>query len=72
MALIVGRITILQEERFWLSDELGVAHHFTLAHNATLPSISLPDLQQQGSLVSVAYVKQEKSTTNTAHRIRIV
>ncbi len=39
-----GVLTIVQESRFQLVDDDGVAHHFVLAYNAALEPEQLPAL----------------------------
>lgn len=42
-----GVVTIIQESRFQLLDDDGVAHHFVLAHNAALEPEQLRSLMMR-------------------------
>jgi hypothetical protein len=72
MATMIGQISIVQEGRFWLNDNNGVAHHFTLAYNAHVPDPGLHNLQKEGRHILVTYTETKSSITGIVHRIRIL
>lgn len=51
MLLIEGVVTIVQEGRFQLLDDKGVAHHFLLAHQASAEPEQLTALLQKRARV---------------------
>ena len=54
MTSVEGTVAIVQEARFQLLDDAGVAHHFVLSYNAGLEPEQLPSLLTRR--VRVAYV----------------
>ena len=47
MQRLDGVITIVQESRFQLVDDEGVAHHFLLGHRAAIEPEQLPPLLER-------------------------
>ena len=72
MATIIGQISAVQEERFWLNDNQGVAHHFTLAYQAHVPEPGLHNMQKEGRHILVTYTESRNAITGIVHRIRIL
>jgi hypothetical protein len=54
-ARLSGTVTVVQERRFQLVDEGGVAHLFLLAVDAPVDLRALHDLAHSGERVSVSY-----------------
>jgi len=50
-----GTITVVQERRFQLVDDGGVAHLFLLAHDAAADPAALEDALRSGARVRVSY-----------------
>lgn len=55
MGQMEGILTIVQEERFQLVDDAGVAHLFILAHGASTEPDQLADLQRRQARVRIRY-----------------
>jgi hypothetical protein len=50
-----GAVTLVQERRFQLVDDRGVAHLFLLAADADVDPRALQELAQSGARISVSY-----------------
>ena len=72
MATMIGQISIVQEGRFWLNDNNGVAHHFTLAYHAHVPEPGLQNMQREGKNILVTYTAARNTLTGIVHRIRVL
>ena len=57
MPTMQGIVTIVQESRFQLTDDAGVAHLFLLGHAAAAESDQLAPLQRSQARVRVRYVQ---------------
>jgi hypothetical protein len=67
--LIEGTVTIVQEGRFQLTDDAGVAHLFVLGHLAAAETGQLPALQRRQARVRVRYAPAVNVIGNVAHTI---
>ena len=61
MRSIEGVVTIVQEGRFQLVDDAGVAHLFLLGHAAAADPEQLAPLQREQARVRVTYRAAERS-----------
>jgi hypothetical protein len=68
---MTGRITLVQEHRFKLVDDRGVAHLFVLAHDAPLEGPELEGLQATGARVRVAYGRAPNLIALVAHDVTL-
>jgi hypothetical protein len=59
-----GRLSLVQEERFQLVDDRGVAHLFLVAPDVSLKPADLRDILRSGQPVRVEY---EEAPTLIAH-----
>ena len=55
MSRMVGTVLLVQESRFQLRDEQGVAHLFTLSANVAAEPAQLQALAKEQALVEVRY-----------------
>jgi hypothetical protein len=55
MRTLKGTVIIVQEGRFQVMDDQGVAHHFLLGHAAAAEPEQLGPLQQRQARVRVSY-----------------
>jgi hypothetical protein len=55
MAQMEGTVTIVQEQRFQLTDDEGVSHLFILSHGASTEPDQLADLQRRQARVRIRY-----------------
>lgn len=70
MQRLDGVVTIVQESRFQLIDDDGVAHHFLLAHGAAIEPEQLPSLLQRR--VRVAYTDPANLIGHRAARLLLL
>jgi hypothetical protein len=66
-----GTVTIVQEGRFQLTDDRGVAHLFILGHAAAEEPSQLAPLGRRQARVSVRYTKSPHRIGNVAHSIAL-
>ena len=64
-----GAITLVQERRFQLVDDRGVAHPFTLAADASFDPAELPALARSGRRVRVNYSDDGEALSHVAHDV---
>ncbi len=69
---VIGRITIIQEERFRLAAEDGRSYLFTLAHNADASADDLHDFHRRGTLVAVHFRGEPDLASAVAHRVKAI
>ena len=69
MATMDGRITLVQETRFQLTDEAGVGHLFTLGPWCAAEPEQLVPLAQRQALVRVKYGAAKNTIGHLARRI---
>ena len=69
MQSLEGRVMIVQEGRFQVLDDAGVAHHFLLGHGATIEPEQLPPLQRAQARVRVLYTDPKELIGHVAHRV---
>ncbi|HEX2830590.1 MAG TPA: hypothetical protein VHP37_29905 [Burkholderiales bacterium] len=67
MTRLEGAITLVQERRFQLVDERGIAHPFTLAADASFDPSELPALARSGQRVRVEYTDDGEALSHVAH-----
>jgi len=72
MKSIKGIIIIVQEGRFQLMDQSGVAHHFLLGHAAAAEPEQLAPLQHEQALVQVHYKDPKDVIGHTAMKITVL
>jgi hypothetical protein len=72
MPALEGVVTIVQEGRFQLVDQNGVAHLFLLAHNAPPEPAQLTALQRNQSRVRVQYGTADGLIARRATRITVL
>lgn len=70
MQSVEGVVTIVQEGRFQLLDDNGVAHQFLLSHNAAPEPEQLPSLLQKR--VRVRYTDAANLIGHAAKRILLL
>ena len=70
MHSVEGVVIIVQESRFQLLDDNGVAHHFLLAHNAAAEEEQLPVLLQRR--VRVRYTDPDNLIGHVASKILLL
>lgn len=68
-ASMSGVVTIVQEGRFQLTDDDGVAHLFLLSPDASAETAQLAPLQKAQARVTVRYTPAANLIGNLAHRI---
>jgi hypothetical protein len=71
MAVMEGRITIVQESRFQLTDDHGVAHLFTLGPKAAAEPEQLPGLAARQAKVRVRFRDADNVIGYLAESIRV-
>ena len=71
MAMMEGRITIVQESRFQLTDDQGVSHLFTLGPNAAAEPDQLPRLAARQARVKVRFRDADNVIGYLADSIRV-
>jgi hypothetical protein len=69
---LVGRITVVQEQRFRLTTDGGQSFLFTLGHGAPLDADTLCRLLASGTRVNVAYEHQPDLASGIAHSVQPV
>lgn len=69
MQSIEGTVTIVQESRFQLLDDDGVAHLFLLGHDAAAEPEQLTSLQRMQARVQVSYRAAPDLIGHMAERI---
>lgn len=69
MQVIDGIVTIVQESRFQLVDDRGVAHLITLGHGSMAEPEQLQDLVAQQSRVRVRCSEQRNVIGFVAHSV---
>ena len=69
MRSIEGLVTIVQEGRFQLVDDAGVAHLFLLSHAAAADPEQLVPLQREQARVRVNYRPTPRLIAHTAERL---
>jgi hypothetical protein len=69
MRSIEGLIIIVQEGRFQLVDDAGIAHLFLLGHTAAADPEQLAPLQRKQARVRVKYRPVEGLIANIAERL---
>ena len=69
MRSIEGVVTIVQEGRFQLVDDAGVAHLFLLGYAAAADPEQLAPLQREQARVRVTYRPAERLIANIAERL---
>jgi hypothetical protein len=72
MAEMTGVVTIVQEGRFQLTDELGRSHLFMLGPNAPLETSQLRPLSAAQTKVRVKYDNTKKLIALRANDIEVV
>ena len=72
MNAIEGIVTIVQEGRFQLLDDNGVAHLFLLGHQAAAETEQLPPLQRRQARVRVSYKPAPDLIGHQAYRITLL
>jgi hypothetical protein len=66
-----GTITIVQEGRFQLTDDRGVAHLFILGYAAAAEPSQLAPLGRRQARVSVRYTIPPQCIGNVAHSVAL-
>jgi len=66
-----GTVTIVQEGRFQLIDDRGVAHLFILGHAAAAEPAQLAPLGRRQARVSVRFTKPPHCIGNVAHSVTL-
>jgi hypothetical protein len=69
---IHGVVLIVQESRFQLRDDLGVAHHFILGANAGLEPAQLAALQKNQARIEVCFIPAHNLIGNTVRAISLL
>ena len=69
MRSIEGLVIIVQEGRFQLVDDAGVAHLFLLGHAAAADPEQLAPLQREQARVRVTYRPAERLIAHIAERL---
>lgn len=69
MESIEGVVTIVQESRFQLTDDAGVAHLFILGHDTLAEPEQLAPLARDQSRVRVHYSRPADVIGLVAHRV---
>jgi hypothetical protein len=72
MGTTEGVVTIVQEGRFQLTDDAGVAHLFVLGHRAPAEPEQLPPLQHRQARVRVRYEEAPNLIGRVAKRIDVL
>ena len=72
MAKMSGRITLVQESRFVLTDPEGISHLFTLSPNAAAEPSQLEPLVARQARVEVTYGEAQNMITSLATRIDLI
>ena len=72
MPSMEGIVTIVQEGRFQLLDDSGVAHLFLLGHEASLEPEQLQPLQHGQRRVRVSYTEPNGLIGHRARRITLL
>lgn len=72
MQTMDGFVTLVQESRFQMVDEDGIAHHFVLSHAAAAEPSDLVPLQRRQAHVRVRYSEGVNVIAKTAHRIDVL
>jgi hypothetical protein len=67
-----GVVTLVQESRFQLVDDEGIAHLFLLSHSASAEPSQLGPLQKRQARVRVGYERAPNLIANLAHRIALL
>lgn len=71
MRAMEGIVTIVQESRFQLTDDLGISHLFLLAHGASAEPAQLAPLQKRQARVTVRYESAPNVIANVAHSVAL-
>ena len=69
MRTMDGIVTLVQESRFQLIDDGGIAHLFVLSHGASAEPSQLGSLQKRQARVRVEYEKASNLIANVAHKL---
>lgn len=69
MNSVEGSVTIVQERRFQLVDDHGVAHPFTLAADASFDPAELTALARSGRRIRVEYTDDGEALSHIAHDV---
>lgn len=69
MRTISGRVTIVQESRFQLTDDAGVSHLFILGHDTLAEPDQLEPLQRRQARVQVRYSQPRNVIGLVAHSV---
>ncbi len=72
MAKMSGRITLVQESRFVLTDPEGVSHLFTLSPHAGAEPSQLQPLAARQAKAEVTYGEVRNMITSLATRIDLI
>ena len=67
-----GVIAVVQEGRFRLVGDDGVAAHFVLGHDAPLAPQDLPALERAQARVAVRFTRSPRVIAGIAHAIEIL
>ncbi|WP_419728240.1 hypothetical protein [Lichenicola sp.] len=71
MPTMTGKVTIVQESRFQLTDENGVSHLFTLGHGSMAEPEQLAPLQHTQARVRVTYMQPRNIIGMVAKSIEV-
>ncbi len=71
MRTMSGVVTLVQESRFQLVDDGGIAHLFLLSHGAGAEPSQLGDLQRQQARVRVGFEVASNMIANVARTIEL-
>ena len=72
MAKMSGRITLVQESRFVLTDPEGISHLFTLSPHAGAEPSQLQPLAARQARAEVTYGEVQNMITSLATRIDLI
>ena len=72
MAKMNGRITLVQESRFVLTDRDGVSHLFTLSPHAAAEPSQLQPLAARQAMAVITYGEVRTKMTSLATRIDLI
>ena len=71
MQIAEGVVTMVQESRFQLIGDDGVAHLFVLSHGAAAEPADLAPLQARQARIRVSYGTAPNLIAHVAHRIEL-
>ncbi len=71
MRTMDGVVTLVQESRFQLVDDRGIAHLFVLSHGASAEPSQLGPLQRRQARVRVGYKEASNMIANVAHTVEL-